>query len=103
MICPIMSVMSRIVRTTVLSAAALGVLAFAAPAASADGLGDPATGTASCMGAGASFYGTFAPQQMAFVAESVVIQDGPAGAVFSVFGQEKEGGAIPSPCGTRLE
>ncbi len=62
---------------------------------------------ASCMGLGASFYGQFAPQQMGFVAQFVIdqaIATGEApGETFSEFGAEKEGGSIPSPCGTRLE
>jgi hypothetical protein len=62
---------------------------------------------ASCMGLGASFYGQFAPQQMAFVVafvnESAATAGTPPGATYSFFAQEKEGGAIPAPCGTRLE
>ena len=63
--------------------------------------------TASCMGLGSAFYGQFAPQQRAFVSlivNETAMQQGIApGAVYSLFGQEKEGGSIPSPCGTRLE
>ena len=62
---------------------------------------------ASCMGLGASFYGQFAPRQMAFVADYVNETARAAGlapgVTFSFFAGEKEGGAIPSPCGTRLE
>jgi hypothetical protein len=62
---------------------------------------------ASCMGLGASFYGQFAPQQMGFVAQFVIDQADITGEVpgetFSEFAGEKEGGSIPSPCGTRLE
>jgi hypothetical protein len=58
---------------------------------------------ASCMGLGASFYGQFAPQQMAFVVAFVNESAATAGATYSFFAQEKEGGAIPAPCGTRLE
>jgi hypothetical protein len=62
---------------------------------------------ASCMGLGASFYGQFAPQQMGFVAQFVIGQawmaDEAPGETFSEFAGEKEGGSIPSPCGTRLE
>ena len=77
-------------------------LVLASPAA-ADGMQE----NASCMGLGASFYGQFAPQQMAFVADFVnttaLATGTPPGATYSEFGQEKEGGAIPAPCGTRLE
>ena len=62
---------------------------------------------ASCMGLGASFYGQFAPQQMAFVAAFVnataMAAGDPPGATYRFFAGEKEGGALPTPCGTRLE
>ena len=62
---------------------------------------------ASCMGLGSSFYGQFAPQQRAFVSlivNEIAMEQGiPPGETYSMFGQEKEGGSIPSPCGTRLE
>ena len=62
---------------------------------------------ASCMGLGSSFYGQFAPQQRAFVSlfvnESAIEEGVAPGETYSTFGQEKEGGSIPSPCGTRLE
>jgi hypothetical protein len=62
---------------------------------------------ASCMGLGSSFYGLFAPEQRAFVSlivNEIAMEEGlPPGATYSLFGQEKEGGSIPSPCGTRLE
>jgi hypothetical protein len=61
----------------------------------------------SCMGLGSSFYGQFAPQQRAFVTffvNETAMQEGVApGETYSTFGREKDGGAIPSPCGTRLE
>ena len=63
----------------------------------------PAVDAASCMGSGSSFYGTFAPQQRAFVAAFVNSQPGTPGATYTVFAQEKEGGAIPAPGGTRIE
>ena len=63
----------------------------------------PAVDAASCMGSGSSFYGTFAPQQRAFVAALANSQPGTPGATYTVFAQEKEGGAIPAPCGTRIE
>jgi hypothetical protein len=55
------------------------------------------------MGLGSAFYGQFAPEQRAFVARYVNDLEGPAGDYYTVFAQEKEGGAIPAPCGTRLE
>ena len=64
---------------------------------------EPAADTASCMGLGSAFYGQFAPQQRAFVADYVNDLEGPAGDYYTVFAQEKEGGAIPAPCGTRME
>jgi hypothetical protein len=64
---------------------------------------EPAADTASCMGLGSAFYGQFAPQQRAFVAHFVNDLEGPAGDYYTAFAQEKEGGAIPAPCGTRLE
>jgi hypothetical protein len=85
-------------------AAAAGVLLLAcvAPAgAQAD------AGNASCMRLGSSFYGQFAPQQRAFVSlfvnEVAFEHDVAPGETYSLFGQEKEGGSIPSPCGTGLE
>jgi len=75
--------------------------------ASAGTIPDPAADDASCLGSGSSFYGTFAPRQRAFVAAAVISQaagsDGVAGDIYQVFAQEKEGGSIPAPCGTRLE
>jgi hypothetical protein len=75
-------------------------------------LGGPASAevnvdNASCMGLGSSFYGQFAPQQRAFVSffvNETAMENGVApGETYSMFGQEKEGGSIESPCGTRLE
>ena len=70
------------------------------PAATAQ---QQAADDASCMGLGSSFYGQFAPQQRAFVAEFVNGVEGPSGEYYTVFAQEKEGGSIPAPCGTRIE
>lgn len=74
---------------------------------SAPAYADESAENASCMGLGSSFYGQFAPQQRAFVAEAVNVAAESAGVapgdVYSVFAQEKEGGSIPAPCGTRLE
>ena len=71
------------------------------------GVAGPAAETASCMGSGSAFYGTFAPQQRAFVAAFVIDSTQAAesvpGAVYRFFAGEKEGGAIPAPCGTRIE
>jgi hypothetical protein len=64
---------------------------------------EPAADAASCMGLGSSFYGQFAPEQRAFVAQFVNSLEGPAGDYYTLFAQEKEGGAIPAPCGTRIE
>jgi hypothetical protein len=58
---------------------------------------------ASCMGLGSSFYGQFAPRQRAFVADFVNELEGAPGAYYVLFAREKEGGAIPAPCGTRIE
>ena len=90
--------MRRILLLTVAALAVAGMPAVAS-AASAD--------DASCMGLGASFYGQFAPRQMAFVADYVNDTAKAAGlapgATYSLFAGEKEGGQIPAPCGTRLE
>jgi hypothetical protein len=58
---------------------------------------------ASCMGLGSAFYGQFAPQQRAFVAQYVNDLEGPGGTYYTLFAQEKEGGGIPAPCGTKIE
>lgn len=83
------------------------LLVLPAATANAASLPDPATDQASCMGSGSSFYGTFAPQQRAFVAQFVIDQADATGSApgttYSWFAQEKEGGAIPAPCGTRIE
>ena len=59
---------------------------------------------ASCMGLGSSFYAVFANQQRAHVAHLVkeYFAETP-GEHYRVFAQEKEGGSIASPCGTRIE
>jgi len=59
---------------------------------------------ASCMGLGSSFYALFANQQRAHVAHLVkeFFAETP-GEHYRVFAQEKEGGSIPSPCGTAME
>ena len=75
--------------------------------ASAASIPAPAAAHASCMGSGSAFYGTFAPRQRAFVALFVIDQaaatDTAPGATYQGFAQEKEGGSIPAPCGTRIE
>jgi hypothetical protein len=84
---------------------ASGLVTWAGQPAGA--VADPGADNASCLGLGSSFYGTFAPQQRAFVAQFVVDQADAAGvtpgATYRVFAGEKEGGSIPAPCGTRLE
>ena len=90
-----------------LLAGAVSLVVLAPGAAMADSLPTPAVDDASCMGSGSSFYGTFAPQQRAFVAAFVIEQaattGGTPGTTYAVFAQEKEGGTIPAPCGTRIE
>jgi hypothetical protein len=56
------------------------------------------------MGLGSSFYARFAPQQRAHVAHLVkeFFAESP-GEYLRQFAQEKEGGSIPSPCGTAIE
>ena len=85
----------------------IGLVVLAPGAAIAESLPTPAVDNASCMGSGSSFYGTFAPRQRAFVAASVTDQaegsGGTPGAIYRLFAQEKEGGSIPAPCGTRIE
>lgn len=88
-------------------AVVIGLVVLAPGAAIAGSLPAPAVDSASCIGSGSSFYGTFAPQQRAFVASSVIDQakgsGSTPGAIYRVFAQEKEGGSIPAPCGTRIE
>ena len=87
----------RFVYVTV--AIALSGLGLAEPALAA-----PDAQHASCMGLGSSFYALFATQQRAHVAHLVkeFFAETP-GEHYRVFAQEKEGGSIPSPCGTALE
>jgi hypothetical protein len=90
-------------RALAASAAAVGLLfATSGPAFAQDETG-AAGDNASCMGLGSSFYGQFAPQQRAFVALFVNDLEGVPGHYYVGFAQEKEGGTIPVPCGTRLE
>jgi hypothetical protein len=90
-------------RSFIALAAGVAVFAFSSTPA----LGEPSPENASCMGLGSAFYGQFAPEQRAFVSDAVNDAAGaaglPPGSVYSTFAQEKEGGAIPAPCGTRLE
>jgi hypothetical protein len=90
-----------------LLAGAMSLVVLAPGTAVAGSIPAPAVDTASCMGSGSSFYGTFAPQQRAFVAAFVIEQamatGGTPGATYASFAQEKEGGSIPPPCGTRIE
>jgi hypothetical protein len=86
----------------VLGVAVALVCATPAPVSAQDGPGAGGD-NASCMGLGSSFYGQFAPQQRAFVALFVQELEGVPGQYYVRFAQEKEGGTIPAPCGTRLE
>jgi len=65
---------------------------------------EPNDDNASCMGLGSSFYALFATQQRAHVAHLVkeYFAEAP-GERYRIFAQEKEGGSIPSPCGTAIE
>jgi hypothetical protein len=90
-------------RTFAASAAAVVLLCAASGHAFAQDDAAAAEDNASCMGLGSSFYGQFAPQQRAFVALFVNDLEGVPGQYYAVFAQEKEGGTIPAPCGTRLE
>ena len=87
--------------TTVAATAAL-LLAAAGPVSAQDSPAG-AEANASCMGLGSSFYGQFAPQQRGFVALFVNELPGTSGEYYVDFAQEKEGGSIPAPCGTRIE
>ena len=97
--------MKKTWRTLVLVSTA--AVCLAPTLARADAIPVPAVDNASCMGSGSAFYGTFATQQRAFVAQAVIDQAGEtgttAGAIYAYFAQEKEGGSIPEPCGTRIE
>ena len=99
--------MTRFAKILLLASVVACSLVAPATGASADVLPAPATDHASCMGSGSAFYGTFAARQRAFVAQYVIDQaaasDTTPGSVYRVFAQEKEGGAIPAPCGTRIE
>ncbi len=65
---------------------------------------EPDAGHASCMALGSAFYAQFAITQRALVAHIVHDDISPVpGEHYRVFAQEKEGGAIPWPCGTRIE
>lgn len=87
------------------AATAAAVLLAAPGPASAEDFPAPegAEENASCMGLGSSFYGQFAEQQRAFVAHYVNALPGAPGEYYVIFAQEKEGGSIPAPCGTRIE
>lgn len=58
---------------------------------------------ASCMGLGSEFYAHFATQQRAFVSLIVADTRDVPGQWFAQFATEKEGGALPFPCGTGIE
>ena len=80
------------------------VLAAATLISSGKASADANVDNASCMGLGSSFYARFATQQRAHVAHLVkeFFAEVP-GEHYRVFAQEKEGGSIPSPCGTAIE
>jgi hypothetical protein len=86
---------------------AIGVAVFlsigaggTAPAAT----GAPDPEHAACMGLGSSFYAHLATGQRALVARLVREEISPVpGQHYRIFAQEKEGGAIPAPCGARIE
>ena len=86
----------------VVAATATLLLAAAGPASAQDSPAG-AEANASCMGLGSSFYGQFAVQQRALVAHFVNERPGIPGEYYVGFAQEKEGGSIPAPCGTRIE
>lgn len=90
-------------RTITAVTAALIVLA-ASLISCARASADASIENASCMGLGSSFYARFAPQQRAHVAHLVkeFFAESP-GEYLRQFAQEKEGGSIPSPCGTAIE
>ena len=85
-------------------AAAAMVLVGATLISSAGASADANVDSASCMGLGSSFYARFATQQRAHVAHLVkdYFAENP-GAHYRTFAHEKEGGSIPSPCGTAIE
>jgi hypothetical protein len=58
---------------------------------------------ASCMALGSEFYAHFATQQRAFVAQIVADVHEVPGQWYAQFATEKEGGALPFPCGTGIE
>jgi hypothetical protein len=88
----------------------LGSLTAALAVAAANaGVGLAVAGpeNASCMGLGSSFYAHFATGERSRVAHNVAdaaaAAEMPPGATYRTFAAEKEGGAIPAPCGTRIE
>lgn len=92
---------------TPLAVAAVVAVATAPSAAAGAYTAPPALDYASCMGLGSSFYGVFAPQQRASVAEYVIeraaaLGEAP-GVYIVVFATEKEGGALGAFCGTQIE
>jgi hypothetical protein len=88
----------------IVAAAATLVLVTATLISSGRSSADANVDNASCMGLGSSFYARFATQQRAQVAHLVKESFAEIpGEHYRVFAQEKEGGSIPSPCGTRIE
>jgi hypothetical protein len=94
----------RTVTALLVGLAAALLLALPSPASAEDfPAPEGAQENASCVGLGSSFYGKFATQQRALVAHYVNELAGTPGAYYVSFAQEKEGGSIPAPCGTRIE
>lgn len=91
------------IRIIVAAAAAL-MLVAATLISSGKASADANVDNASCMGLGSSFYALFATQQRAHVAHLVqeFFAEAP-GEYYRAFAHEKEGGSIPSPCGTAIE
>jgi hypothetical protein len=80
------------------------LLSAGGPAAASAETPGPDPDDASCLGLGSSFYAHFATGQRALVAHLVKDEFSSApGEHYRVFAQEKEGGSIPAPCGSRLE
>jgi hypothetical protein len=91
-------------RITAIAAVGILVLISAILTAPGNASADASVDHASCMGLGSSFYARFATQQRAHVAHLVkeYFAEVP-GEYLRDFAQEKEGGSIPSPCGTAIE
>ena len=92
-------------RRTITTAAVVLVASLATAGAAT---AEPNPSHASCMGLGSAFYahGAGTAGVTGVRADVVhIVQDFASvpGAYLSTFAQEKEGGAIPAPCGARIE